>query len=494
MTDRMLTAAAPLSPAPRSAHLVGIGGAGMKALAELLTGQGWRVTGSDSKQSETLSQMRKLGWRVHTGHDDSFLPAETSLLIHSSAVEAANAERIEASRRGIPQRSLSVMLGELMASKIGVAVAGTHGKSTTTAMVATLLKVAGRRPSAYLGAEFCATGRSALAGPGEHFVVEACEYRRNFLALQPRHALLLGIESDHFDCFADAEAYAAAFREFVGNIPNDGTLVARGDCAITREILREAKCRCVTYSGDMATGQPDCDYRSADVRPVAGGSRFRVFHAGEFLAEVTLRVGGKHNVANALAATALCRELGLSASEIRDGLWEFTGIRRRFEMAGSWRGRTLVDDYAHHPTAVRAVLDACREQFPGRRICCVFQPHQVSRTTALIDSFAESLTRADATLVLPVFRAREDGLVPEPAVPGLTVPSDDHAVTLSRRLAKMVSSAGRPAEFLPSLDLVPDAVDHVSRPGDVLVTLGAGDIDRVHHEFSRRLRRHHAAG
>ncbi|HEX6986489.1 MAG TPA: cyanophycin synthetase, partial [Planctomycetaceae bacterium] len=223
---------------------------------------------------------------------------------------------------------------------------------------------------------------------------------------------------------------------------------------------------------------------------------FRVFCRGEYLAEMTLRVPGPHNVMNALAAAALCHELGVPPHDLREGLWEFRGVRRRFEAVGTWRGRLLIDDYAHHPTAVRAVLEATRTQHPGRRVCCAFQPHQVSRTVALLPEFAASLALADAVLVAPVYAAREGEPPGLPRRDGGGEPrrSPDSPAEVASDLVEAIASKGTPARLLPSLDLLAEAVDHDTRPGDVLVTMGAGDIDRVHHEFSRRLRRHHAAG
>lgn len=476
----------PLAPLPTpagrraAAHLVGIGGAGMKALAELLVGLGWKVTGSDVRDSDTLDRMRQQGLKVFAGHDDAALPPVVDVLVHSPAVGPENPERVAAARRGLPQLTLSETLGALMAGRVGVAVTGTHGKSTTTAMVATVLRRAGRKPSAAFGAELCGGGRSGWAGDGGLLVVEGCEYRRNFLALRPTHAAILNVEADHFDCYADLAAVKAAFGEFASLLPSHGTLLVRGDCPAATEAAARASAKVVTFSSE-----PTGDYWATDLRPAEAGTRFRVFRRGEYLAEMTARVPGAHNVANALAAAALCCELGVSPDEIREGLWEFRGVRRRFEAVGTWRGRVLIDDYAHHPTAVRAVLEATRRRHPGRRICCAFQPHQVSRTLALLQEFAASLALADSVLLVPIYAARE----------AIHDKSDDpEPAAVVRRLTDALVAAGTPARLLPSLDLLPGAVDHDTRPGDVLVTMGAGDIDRVHHEFSRRLRRHHAAG
>ncbi|MDQ3333403.1 MAG: UDP-N-acetylmuramate--L-alanine ligase [Planctomycetota bacterium] len=467
-----------------AAHLVGIGGAGMKALAELLVGLGWKVTGSDSRASLTLERMREQGLRVFTGHDDACLPQVVDVVAYSPAIGPENLERSEAAKRSIPQLSLPEMLGALMADRVGIAVTGTHGKSTTSAMVATVLRRAGREPSAAFGAELCGSGRSGWAGKGELLVVEGCEYRRSFLSLRPRHAVVLNVEADHFDCYADVAAVERAFEEFTSLLPENGVLVARGDCSTAMRAVSRSSARIVTF-GSAEAG----DYWPGDLRQAEGGTRFRLFCRGEYLAQITLRIPGLHNVTNAVAAAAMCHELGVSPHDLREGLWDFRGVKRRFESVGSWRGRLLIDDYAHHPTAVRAVIEAVRREYPGRKVWCAFQPHQISRTVALLPEFVRALALADGVLVVPIYAARETAINGGPAETNAHV-----AEAVASNLARAITATGTSARFLPSLDLLAEAVDHDTRPGDVVMTMGAGDIDRVHHEFSRRLRRDHAVG
>ncbi|MGC1272216.1 MAG: Mur ligase domain-containing protein, partial [Planctomycetaceae bacterium] len=244
-----------------AAHLVGIGGAGMKALAELLVGLGWKVTGSDQRASEVLDRMRRQGLSIFTGHDDACLPQVVDVLVHSSAVGPENVERSEAARRSVPQQTLAEMLGLLMAERVGVAVAGTHGKSTTTAMVSTILRRSGQQPSVAFGAELCGSGRSGWAGDGELLVVEGCEYQRNFLALRPTHAAILNVEADHFDCYADFDAVKSAFGDFASRLPSQGVLLVRGDCPAAALAASRTAARVVTFSGE-STG----DYWAADLR------------------------------------------------------------------------------------------------------------------------------------------------------------------------------------------------------------------------------------
>ena len=459
-----------------SAHLVGIGGAGMRALAQLLAGRGWQVTGSDLQtDAPALQQLSRGGLRIHQGHDHRHLQAETGVLVYSPAVGAGNPERQAAARRGLPQLSYSQMLGWLMQQQRGLCVAGTHGKSTTTSLAGHMLEFAGLEPSLVCGAELSDSGRSGCNGESDLLLVEACEYRQSFLDLSPLHAAILSVEPDHFDCYATGQELQDAFAAFAGRVPAEGHLVVSGDCAASRAAGEAAVAEVETFG--MSHG---CDWWAADLRQVAGGTRFRAFHRGEYFTEVYLPLRGRHNVSNALAAMALCAGVGVGPEVARESLAEFPGVRRRFESVGSYRGMMLYDDYAHHPTEVRATLETARETAGQRRLWCVFQPHQVSRTLELMDEFADSFAGADEVLVAPVFAARETAGtdVFEPA----------------SRLAEGITGQGGRARACKSLDHIVATLDDEARPGDMVVTMGAGDIDRVHHEFAGRLRRHHPAG
>lgn len=468
--------AAPSAPcAAPSAHLVGICGSGMKALAEMLNGLGWSITGSDLQPHHpAIPMMRRKGLHVHSGHHSRFLSPDVDVLVYSPAIGIANPERQLASRLGIPQKSYSQMLGELMVDRTGVSIAGTHGKSTTTAMTATILSDAGLAPSVVVGAELCGREASGWAGAGELFVVESCEYQRSFLDLYPRYATILGIEPDHFDCYRDLSVAQAAFSEFAARIPSDGALIVRADCPASRAVADLASAKVETFSV-----RGPADWWAADQRCTASGVRFRVFYRGQYFTEVCLPLAGQHNVSNALAAIALSYHVGASPRDVRESLRDFRGIRRRFEEIGWWRGVTLIDDYAHHPTAVRVTLKAAREKFGDRRIWCVFQPHQISRTRALMDEFACSFTDADQVLLVPICTARE--------------PHTELAEATVSKLESRIAQCGRPTRLIPSLDLLIATLEDETRPGDVLITMGAGDINRVQHEFTRRLQRNHSA-
>lgn len=458
----------------RSAHLVGICGSGMQALAELLVGCGVRVTGSDLQEpSQAMQRMSQRGLRFHQGHDHGFVPTDVDAVVFSPAVGADNPERMLASQLSIPQYSYSQMLGRLMQDRVGVSISGTHGKSTTTAMTATILEAAELSPSVVIGAQLCDRPASGWAGQGKLFVVESCEYQRSFLDLRPKYAVILGIEPDHFDCFANFGETREAFSQFAGNVSGEGTLVVNGDCQVAREAARSSVADVVSFARHDRS-----DWWASDFRPTNFGQRFRVFHREKFFAEISLPCRGTHNAMNALASIALCMRIGVPTEEIREGLANFSGIRRRFEVVGSWKGMTLVDDYAHHPTELQSTLQAARERFGARRIWCIFQPHQVSRTEALMEEFSRSFSLADETLVAPVFAARErNGADP---------------IAASSQLAGLIEQNGSAARFCPSLDRIIATLDDEARPGDVLMTMGAGDINRVHHEFTRRLQRDHS--
>jgi UDP-N-acetylmuramate--alanine ligase len=463
------------APAGR-AHLTGVCGTGMKGLARLLIDRGWDVTGSDvSPLADTLQALLPRGFRFHQGHAAGHLPTTADLLIHSAAIGPDNPERLAATELCIPQLTYSQMLGRLMADRRGVAIAGTHGKSTTTAMTATILTDAGRQPTAIFGADLCTTGQSSWSGRGDLFVVESCEFQRSFLDLSPTYAAILGVEPDHFDCYRQPSELHAAFSEFAAKVSRSGFLLVRGDDEVALTASRAASAEVLTFGL-----RPDADWWAADVRTAGFGARFRLFRRGQYVTEIRLGVPGRHNVLNAIAAAAIASELGVSATAIRQSLAEFSGLKRRFEVLGSWRGVTVIDDYAHHPTAVETVLQTARDLYGRRRVWAAFQPHQVGRTAALMTEFAQSFRRADRVVIAPVYAARE-AVTNEPQ-------------QLADELAQRIDACGPAAWSCNSLDRLAGVLDDGLRPGDVLVTMGAGDIHRIHHASTRRVPRHSAAG
>lgn len=458
---------------PRRAHLVGIAGWGMRSLAQLLVDRGCLVSGSDAAADAT-AMLASMPLAVATGHAADNVPPDAELVVHSDAVPADNPELRRAAELGIPTASYFQMLGHWMAEKHGIAIAGTHGKSTTSAMLAHLLVQAGDDPTFAYGAAPLGQTSGGRWGRGPRMVAEACEYRANFLHLRPRHAAILGIEPDHFDYYKSLEQLHNAFAQFASSVPRDGMVLLRHDCPATIEIGRKLSCQVQTFG----TG-PQADWSARFGSCQLGCYQFDVLLGGRDVAGVMLQVPGRHQVLNALAAFALAWENGVSAERIEAGLAGFRGLRRRLELLGTWRGITLVDDYAHHPTEVTAALQAVRTMYPGRRLWCIFQPHQVSRTAHLLDELAASLENADKVVVAEIFRARE----PSPVVGEVT------AADLATRLCAGDRCVADVHSGAAILQLVKSRLE----PGDVLVTMGAGDIRKICDGFIDWLREDRAA-
>jgi UDP-N-acetylmuramate--alanine ligase len=444
-----------LDRGPRTVHLVGVGGAGMSGLARLLLAGGHRVTGSDRSESATLEALRALGAEVWAGHDGARL-GRPDLVVASTAIRATNPELVAARLLAIPAIGRAQLLALLMAGRTGIAVAGTHGKTTTTGMVVAILEAAGLDPSFAVGGDFKASGVNAAAGTGPHFVAEADESDGSFLELAPTVAVVTNVEADHLDHWGDLASVQRAFRAFVGRLPPDGTAVLCADDPGAVDLAGAAACPVVTYGFAAAA-----DVRGEVLAIDGGGARFAVVAGGESLGEVALVVPGRHNVANALGAIAAAMAAGAPFAAAVAGLAGFTGAARRYHLRAEAGGITVVDDYAHHPTEVAASLAAAR--LGGwKRVVAVFQPHLYSRTRLFADEFGRALAAADLVVVADVYAARED---PEPGVDGA-----------------LVAGAARRAR--PDLDCVyePDRtalaprVAALVQPGDLVLTLGAGDI------------------
>jgi UDP-N-acetylmuramate--alanine ligase len=444
----------------RRAHLVGAAGSGMRALADVLAAWGWRLTGSDLRLTSSEAFGGKAA-RWFKEHAAEHVTPETELVVYSDAVPPANPELRRAAQLGIPTLSYFQMLGQLSEDRHTVAVAGTHGKSTTTAMAAHILVAAGRDPTVFCGAAPLGATSGGRAGSyGSLLLIEACEYRANFLHLRPRHAAILNIEPDHFDCYDSLDEIERAFRQFAASVPADGLLLVRHDCASTRRATAGLPCRVESFGLC-----PEADWSAQRLTDRAGRFGFEIHYLARPFCEVRLQTPGRHNVLNALAAAALCWANGATAAQITAGLDGFAGLHRRLELLGAWRGVALVDDYAHHPTEVAAALETVRSLFPHRRVWCVFQPHQVSRTARLLDDLAVSLQNADRVLVTEVFRARE----------GSPRPGEVTAADLARRTAAL---GGEVLPIHTAKEIVAALEAHLA-PGDVLVTLGAGDVSRL---------------
>lgn len=439
-------------------HLVGIGGIGLSAIAKVLLEEGHRISGSDLKLSPITDALAALGATIYEGHRAENV-GDADLVIVSSAIPADNPEATTARERGIPVMKRDWILSQMMEGRFGIAVAGSHGKTTITAMIAFFLSEAGLDPTFIVGGVLENLGTNAKAGRGKYFVIEADEYDRTFLGLRPHIAVVTNIEMDHPDCYPALDDLMEAFREFVNLVPDDGCVIGCGDEERVREVLgaggqgREV----VTYGFGEGV-----DWRAVDVQfNDFGGSDFVALHAGRRLGEFTLRIPGLHNVQNALAALAVAHRLGLDLVEVREALRNFRGVQRRFEVKGQVNGVVVLDDYAHHPTQIRTTLRAARECYPQRTIWAVFQPHTYSRTKALLGDFAASFADADHVIITDIYAARE---------------FDDLGVSAADIVAHMKHPD---AHYIPGLNEAAEhLLQHLKR-GDVLITLGAGDGYKV---------------
>ncbi|MDX1501823.1 MAG: UDP-N-acetylmuramate--L-alanine ligase [Thermoanaerobaculia bacterium] len=449
----------------QTVHFIGIGGAGMSGIAEVLAEYDLEVQGSDLRASATTLRLESLGIRVFEGHSAEHL-GEAGLVVVSSAVPPDNPELVEARRRGLTVVPRAEMLAELMRLKYGIAVAGTHGKTTTTSLVGTLLTEAGLDPTVIVGGRLRVSGTGARLGHSDYLVCEADEFDRSFLRLQPIVAVITSIDRDHLDTYADLDEIRDAFLTFARKVPFFGQVIVCRDDPGVQQILPElgddhrfGGRRVVTYG--LSEG---ADLAAAEIESTGAGNRFSVLHQGEPLGRIEVPIPGLHNAQNALAAVAVGRAMELDFDTIASGLESFSGVHRRFERLGSWRGAAVVDDYAHHPTEVAATLAAAREAFPGARVHAVLQPHLYSRTREMATEFGRALLAADTVWVTEVYGSREK---PIAGVSGRLVSDAARA------------SGHRQVEFCPDWAEIQRGLATSIRPGDVVLTLGAGDIYRL---------------
>jgi UDP-N-acetylmuramate--alanine ligase len=442
---------------PRHArlHIVGIGGAGMSAIATLLLERGYRVSGSDQAESDMTRRLQAQSAEVFIGHRAENV-GEVDMVVASSAIRADNPELVAAQERGIPISKRAPFLGWLMQGSLGVAVAGTHGKTTTTSMIAQTLLSTGRDPSFIVGGTIKSLGRSAHAGRDREFIIEADEYDRMFLGLTPAIEVILNVEHDHPDCYPTFDDMLAAFRVFIQHLPKDGLLVACGEDAGASQLAQETTRR-LLYGF-----KPSFDWHATDLRPNnAGGLDFLAHHGGKMLGLARLRVPGKHNVLNALATLVVIDELGVPFNAAVDALSEFRGAGRRFEVRGEANGVTIVDDYGHHPTEIKLTLAAARLRYPGQPIWAVFQPHTYSRTKTLLEQFAAAFDDADHVIVTAIFASRERD-------------------TLGLSNRDVVAAMQHPdARAIDALDDVAQFLREHAKPGDVVITFSAGDANKI---------------
>ena len=451
-------------------HMVGIGGVGMEGLARHLEALGCRISGSDISMSRVVERLRQEGIEVHLGHRASQVNG-ADLVVHSAAVPADNEELEAARRQGISTIGRAELLAEVTRSHFVVGVAGSHGKTTTASMIASILERGNLDASTMIGG--WVQGRvQARSGSGELFVVEADEYDRSFLYLHPRAAVVTNIDEEHLDCYSNLEEVQEAFCQYLSRLPFYGTCILGYDDPGVKGILPNLEREYFTYG---LAGS--CDFRAEKIELGTWESCFVLLSGQEEMGPIKLRVPGRHNVRNALGAAALTGSLGVDFAAIAAGLEEFGGIERRFEKKGEIGDIVVVDDYAHHPSELEASLATARGS--GRRILAVFQPHLYSRTHYFAEDFAKALTEADQVILAPVYSAREK------AIPGVH----------SGVIAHAMHEAGYTAvEYIPDLDRISGRLAHACRAGDMVITMGAGDIHRVAEELVRALKSKYQPG
>lgn len=442
-------------------HLIGMGGTGLSAIAKVLLESGYRVSGSDRQYSPLAQSVEAAGAQFYLGHRSENI-AGADIVVRSSAVPDDNIEVQAAISQGIAVLKRAAFLGRLLAGKEGIAVAGTHGKTTTTAMIAWMLTELGLDPTFIVGGTITGLETNARAGKGQYFVIEADEYDRMFLGLNPKIAVVTNVEHDHPDCYPTPEDFYSAFRDFVARLVPCGSLLACGDHADTAQVLSVAK-QNQNPTFTYGIRNPQNQYLAEDIRsdPEQGGYHFTLNRGGEKTINLTLQVPGLHNVQNAVAALAASDLLGLPQAESARALESFRGTGRRFEMVGEAQGVTVISDYAHHPTEIQATLSAARSRYPAREIWAVWQPHTYSRTKLMMKSFADSFQDAHHLLVTEVYPSRE------PIDPDFSSKQIVDAIHDPR--ASYVSSLGEAVDYLSA---------HL-KSGDVLIVMSAGDADQV---------------
>lgn len=447
---------------PIHVHFIGIGGCNMSGLAELLHSRGFTVTGSDSRHNPACTQLESEGIHVEYGQRASNVTPETDLVVYTAAIKPDNFELAAAKDMGIPTMTRAMFLGQLMKQyKDPISVAGTHGKTTTTSMLSMILIEAGMDPTISSGAVIEPIHSSSRTGHSEHIVVESCEYTDSFLELYPRHEIILNIEEEHLDYFKNIDQIRRSFRQFMEKLDDKSNLVIQGDIQELSSLTKGLKAKITTYG--IAGGRHSYDYSAANISYDENGrGRYDLMHGDKVIGSITLGVVGEHNVSNSVAAAAMADLLGAPISAIAAALKRFTGAERRFEKKGEISGITIMDDYAHHPTEIRATLEAAKN-YPHKTLWCVFQPHTYSRTKTFFNDFVSALSLADKIVLADIYPAREK----------------DPGDISSRDIAAKLKEFGKEVYYFPCFDEIENFLLSNCTNGDLLITMGAGDIVKV---------------
>lgn len=445
---------------PVPVHFIGIGGISMSGLAQILLSEGFPVSGSDAKESELTKKLAQAGAVIFYGQRAENIKPNIKLVVYTAAVHEDNPELAAAKELGIPAISRAELLGQIMAGyQKSIAIAGTHGKTTTTSMATQILLAAQTDPTVSVGGVLPSIGGNIRVGHSAYFITEACEYTNSFLHLYPTYSVILNIEAEHLDFFKGGiEQIRSSFLQFASQTSESGAVILNGEIEHVDEFKKECTRTIVTYGFDAGN-----DFYAGSISyGETGCADFDILSHGEKICHVDLRVPGQHNVSNALAAAALAVQMHLPVAAITEGLHEFTGAERRFQVKGEREGVTVVDDYSHHPTEIRAALSAA-EKYPHKRIICVFQPHTYSRTKAFLDDFGDALSSADIVVLADIFAARE---------------TDSLGIS-SKDVLQKLEEHGTECYYFPSFDEIVKFLLKKSIHGDLLITMGAGDIVKV---------------
>lgn len=454
----------------RRIHFIGIGGAGMSGIAEVLYNQGYEISGSDLKESTTTLRLQEMGLKIFIGHHVENVTG-VDVVVNSSAVDESNPEIVAAREQRIPIVRRAEMLAELMRYRHGIAVAGTHGKTTTTSLIASIFATADKDPTFVIGGLLNSAGCNAKLGGSRYLIAEADESDASFLHLQPVIAVVTNIDADHMDTYGgDFSKLKRTFVSFLHNLPFYGLAVLCGDDPVIQDIIEEVGRPVLTYGFGET-----CDFRASQVRQDAMRTRFTVERPGRKPLDITLNMPGLHNVLNATAAIAVATDEGLDDESIQAGLENFMGVGRRFQVYGEYDiggGKAmLVDDYGHHPREVAVTIEAIRKSWPERRLVMVFQPHRYSRTRDLYEDFVDVLSRVDVLIMLEVYGAGEE-----------PVPGAD-----SRHLCRSLRNRGQVDPiFVEGIDGVPEVIKDIVQPGDIVITQGAGNVNALAIELAKR--------
>jgi len=439
----------------------------MSGLAKYLRELGYQVTGSDLQRTEITDRLSALGIQIYFGHQSKNLPAQCGLVVKSAAIDKDNPELIEAHNRQVPVTKYAQLLGQLMKDKYGIAVSGSHGKTTACALLTYVLDKAGYKPSFVVGGYIPDLKASARMGEGEHFVAEACEYDRSFLNLMPQVGVILNLESDHLDYFKHLESLIEAFRRFVSQIAKDGYLIANVSDKNVAQCLKSARCPVIKFT-TSSNELPKAEWRIGKVvlsSTIPGGLSFEVVRHDQLYGKFTLKMPGRHNLNNALIAIIISYLLKIDKSVVQQALSEFSGITRRFELVGRLNNVTIIDDYAHHPTELDATIKTMQETYPEKRIWYVFQPHQYNRTRLFLKQFVSVLAPLKNLIITDIFLARDS--------------VEEQKKISAFDLVQKINESGGQSKYLAKFDEITEYLQQKIVPGDAIITMGAGNIYKV---------------